>query len=140
MSAPRRSRREFVLAAAGLGGGLVFVSLRPWRTLVQVEAPGTPALRLSRLIEHRRSARAVGLEYLRDAPSGTTAAALAHLVGAGVPGGLAGRHAATDHKLRELLAARIRQDFDQERVVAVDGWVASLTEARLCAIVALVGV
>jgi hypothetical protein len=40
-------------------------------------------------------------------------------------------------ELRRALAARIRDDFDAECVVSVDGWVLSATEARLCALAAL---
>lgn len=36
------------------------------------------------------------------------------------------------------LAARSKRDFEQLRVVQVDGWVLSRTEARLCALAVLV--
>ena len=40
-------------------------------------------------------------------------------------------------RLRAGLARQLRADFGQSRVVRVDGWVLSLTEARLCALAAL---
>lgn len=40
--------------------------------------------------------------------------------------------------LRELLARQQRQDFQHRRIVTIDGWMLSETEARLCAISALV--
>lgn len=39
--------------------------------------------------------------------------------------------------LFEELRARFRDDFRQERTVAVDGWLLSRTEARLCALLTL---
>jgi hypothetical protein len=40
-------------------------------------------------------------------------------------------------RLRAGLARQLRADFAQSRVVRVDGWVLSVTEARLCALAAL---
>ncbi len=40
-------------------------------------------------------------------------------------------------ELHELLRAKHREDFDGGRVVVVEGWMLSLTEARLCAIASL---
>ena len=39
----------------------------------------------------------------------------------------------------EDLPARVRQDYAQERVVSIEGWLVSLTEARLAALVYLTG-
>ena len=41
----------------------------------------------------------------------------------------------TDPELiRQLLDERIRQDFTEEQVVTVDGWLLSQTEAKICAL------
>jgi hypothetical protein len=45
---------------------------------------------------------------------------------------------ASDEDLRQLLAASIRSDFEDDRIVEVDGWVLSPTEARLYALTTLV--
>jgi siroheme synthase len=42
-----------------------------------------------------------------------------------------------DPALARRLAEQVRTDFQHERVVLLDGWVLSLTEARQCALVAI---
>jgi hypothetical protein len=41
------------------------------------------------------------------------------------------------YKLREGLREKVRGDYQHGRCVCIDGWVLSITEARLCAIVSL---
>ena len=43
-------------------------------------------------------------------------------------------HRATDRELRQVVARAARQDFVDGRTTQLDGWVVSLTEARLCAL------
>lgn len=38
------------------------------------------------------------------------------------------------NELRESILDRIREDFDQGRIVRIDGWIISETEARQCAL------
>lgn len=45
--------------------------------------------------------------------------------------------AAGTREMSTLINDRIRQDFEAEQVVKVQGWVLSITEARLCALSAL---
>ncbi len=47
------------------------------------------------------------------------------------------RGCGTDGSSRSAIAANIRDDFAQGRIVDADGWQLSLTEARLCALAAL---
>jgi hypothetical protein len=42
-----------------------------------------------------------------------------------------------DRELMLALQQRIRQDYVEERVVKLEGWILSVTEARLCALTAL---
>jgi hypothetical protein len=44
---------------------------------------------------------------------------------------------AADHELISTLQQQIRQDYVEERVVKLQGWILSVTEARLCALTAL---
>lgn len=44
-----------------------------------------------------------------------------------------------DPQLAQWLAARIAQDFEEDRIVRVEGWVLSVTEARLSALSVLLG-
>ena len=46
---------------------------------------------------------------------------------------------ASSEALRQALGQQVRDDFAAARVARVDGWVLSVTEARLCALVALAG-
>ncbi len=135
---PGSSRRQFLAVGLGLGGSVLLGWLRPWRALVQIDAPSL-AVRLGRLLPHQQSARAVGLEYLRAAArANPTADDLVDLLANDVAGGHHTLRSASDGELRKQLALRSQQDFAEERTVALDGWVAALTEARLCAIAALV--
>ena len=45
--------------------------------------------------------------------------------------------AAGDRRRRRIVERRVADDFEAGRVVVVDGWVLSRTEAALCAAVAL---
>jgi hypothetical protein len=69
------------------------------------------------------SARAIGAAYLRAHPADTATLALQ------LPAGLT----------RRELQFVIRDDFAHERIVTVDGWMLSVTEARLCALAHLIG-
>lgn len=87
--------------------------------------------RLVRLFRYPNSARAVGAAYLRLHPEVAAAERLTALLGAdlGDDEGAA---------LASRLAARQRADFGAGRTVVVEGWVLSLTEARICALLAAV--
>ncbi len=43
----------------------------------------------------------------------------------------------TTQVIRDRISNRVRKDFAEEAVISVDGWVLSLTEARLYALAAL---
>ena len=122
LGARRRAVRW--LGRAGLGRGC-----RP--------GSGPRAARLLAALDRPASAAAVGRAYL--------AAIRPRPTGAGSPPGSkqALRCQACDPAqdrialLRAALARQIRADFAAARVVRVDGWVLSETEARLCGLAAL---
>lgn len=128
------SRRDLLkrLTVGGLAATLPLpLVLGPGR-----EAFEPLALRLARLFSQAHSAAFIGERYLathRETPDASVLAArvagdLRHylrLSGAGSDG------------LRALLAAQQKEDFAAGRTVNVEGWILSLTEARLCAIAAL---
>jgi hypothetical protein len=118
-------RRAFLAGLlAGLclaAAGRVFARARPG-----VGAADHP---LAALLRHPESAAAIGARYLRDHPDERSAA----LRLARPPGGVAPDRSAWRGALRSECA----RDFAEGRVVRVDGWILSRTEARLCAAVEL---
>jgi hypothetical protein len=80
----------------------------------------------------------VGREYLRCAPGETDARLLVDLI-CTRQGEKQVEHVQADtKKIREWLQLQQRQDFEQGHTVKVQGWILSATEARLCALAALV--
>jgi hypothetical protein len=133
----RISRRRFLGTVAGIGGSALAIKARPWRALVAFE-PVSVAERLAGLLAHRDSARIVGTAYLDRVPSEASATRLLDGIAARLPEGRGTIREASDDDLRAFLAASIRSDFEDDRVVEVDGWVLSPTEARLYALTTLV--
>ena len=92
--------------------------------------------RLAALFPHARaSARALGIACRRAGACAGTPQVLAEQVCADP----AERHRLTRCSVEELQAwidARIRADFTEGRIVRVEGWMLSETEARLYALVA----
>jgi hypothetical protein len=131
------ARRRFLAVAAGTVGGLAFVGSHPWRVLVSV-VPPSPAARLVSLFAHRDSARALGRVVLRTTRMSRSVPRLVNEVARGIEGGRGTMGRASDAELRDALAKSIRQDFAEDRIVTVDGWILSITETRLYALADLV--
>ena len=131
------TRRRFLATVSVLGGSALVVKTRPWRAMVSF-APVSAAERLAGLLTHRDSARVVGNAYLHGAPEEASVSHLVDRISAELPEGRRTVQEASTDELRALLAASVRSDFEEERVVKVDGWVLSPTEARLYALAALV--
>jgi hypothetical protein len=62
---------------------------------------------------------------------------LLDLIAADGSGGQAALSESADDELRVLLDHKMRRDFADEKVVQLQGWILSVTEARLCALMAL---
>lgn len=131
------TRRRFMATVSALGGTALVVKIRPWRALVSF-APVSAGERLAGLLTHRDSARVVGNAYLDRVPEEASVSRLVDRISAELPEGRQTVQDASSEELRALLAASVRSDFDEERVVNVYGWVLSPTEARLCALACLV--
>ena len=84
--------------------------------------------RLAALFHHQASARTIGRTYLQQHPLETNVHHLLEEIVASP---------ANDRELMVVLQQRIQKDFVEERVVKLDGWILSVTEARLCAPTAL---
>ena len=108
-----------------------------WSALAERMGP-TLGQHLIAVLNDRESARVVGLAYLHSVPQEADVQVLVELIALGFTGGSELLRNATGEKLRQLLDLRIRQDFAEERMVTLHGWLLSLTEARLCALATLV--
>jgi hypothetical protein len=85
----------------------------------------------------RSSATMVGLEYLRRNPQEGD---LQQLMGDLFDDDLVlmlRNNASVERDLNKSLEKKIREDFENGRVVSVQGWILSISEARFCAVVAL---
>jgi hypothetical protein len=91
------------------------------------------AERLAGCVREGGSARAIGRAYLAArAPR----ASVQEVAGRLWPPGLDPRGTGQAGELRQALLERFRADFAAGRIVSVDGWVLSETEAQLCALIA----
>jgi hypothetical protein len=133
---PKMRRRTFLLGAAGLGLSLSWRSLGSWPFL---GASPSRSERLARLLNHEESARIVGREYLRLVPAEASRRVLTSRVVERLPCGFRTMDAVSDDRLHELLLRGTLEDFEEERIVELRGWVLSRTEARLCGLAALRG-
>jgi hypothetical protein len=123
-------RRQFFAFALTAGGALLAQAglpgwLRPGNAL---------GARLVALFEHQDSARIVGLEYLKKNPQEANVHLLQDRIIAGFTGGYTALAQASDSTIRKLIEERVRQDFETDQIVKLQGWILSATEARLCAL------
>jgi hypothetical protein len=132
------SRRSFVRGALGLtaAAGLAAAA---GGSLLGRSLPASPAQRLASIVAHRESAVAVGREVLRVRPAEADIPVLLAALGASVPDLPRLLDQGSDDELRVALDRASRRDFAAagDGLVRVQGWVASRTEARVCAIIAL---
>ena len=126
MSATFTRRRLLALAAAaGIGAAA-------WR-LADDGVADSPEARLAAVLGDRDAARSVGERYLAGRPGERDEQALLRLLRPlGDPELLA------RDELGTRVRRAVREDFAQGRVVLVDGWYLSETEARLCALTTFV--
>ena len=110
----------------------------PWparaATRAAIDAAGSAAL--DKLLADAASAVVVGQKYLRGHPDERDPRRVRGDLAAALGGPL---EALDPALLRERVRRRVRQDFAEDRITLVDGWILSITEARLCALAALPG-
>lgn len=132
------SRRNFMrlLVATGLGNG--FSSYTSGAIADSPEGALSPlSNRLNGLLAAKESARVVGRRYLQLFPHEADTHRLTQLICRSER--RYERLARVDTSaLHDILARQQRLDFRNRRIVTIDGWTLSETEARLCAISALV--
>lgn len=123
------NRRQFLQISLGLG-------IACWLGAPTVNHPSTRAEQvtgnLAALLRHQASAQIIGQHYLQRYPHEANADRLFSLITAGLD------QSVDVQQVRTQLSQKIRQDFADERVVNLQGWLLARTEARLCALATLV--
>jgi hypothetical protein len=137
------SRRKFLLLGAGIGigGPLLAPHSLTWVASTWQDKGNTLQSRLLALFHHQPSARVIGNTYLQQFPQEANIRVLLKHIVADFSGGFSHSDdrlsSAADRELMGSLQRRIRRDFSEEKVVKLQGWILSATEARLCALAAL---
>lgn len=131
-------RRGFVVTALGLAATTLTARFGSTRQVMDHDT-ATDAERLVRSFSSPESAAELGRAYLATASRESSPALLVDRIAAGLPNGYKVLRMADDGQLKSLLARRLKEDFMAGNTVTVDGWVISQTEARLCALAALLG-
>lgn len=104
--------------------------------LLDSSTPGGPPLRpgfLTRLFDDAEILRLGALYRARVPAEDSVHALMRQLLGDRE----ASRLHPGDPALEPRLAEQVRRDFQSERVILLDGWVLSLTEARQCALMTI---
>ncbi len=123
-------RREFLGQASGAVSVVALPSLPWWARAEGIEAW------LGGMFEDPAAARTIGKAYLDQAgPVVDLPAVLAQL--SEKLGPSLAHDSESLENIRERITRRIRLDFAQGDCVNLDGWILSVTEARLCALAAL---
>lgn len=122
------SRRSLFRAAAAAAVAAVGAAYRHAPTNDRLLAA-----RLRSLVPHGAAAAVLGLAYLRRANAEVSTDALVTAILPGRSRLNASR--TSDQRLRAVLGRSIRDDFATGRTLVLRGWVVSVTEARLAALV-----
>ena len=92
---------------------------------------------LTRILADKRSARVIGGAFLRRFPQESELETLVDAICGGGSQRSAMAAIRQPGRRRELVVQQIRDDFASGRVLVLEEWTLSATEARLCALVAL---
>jgi len=96
------------------------------------------ALKLANVFGNKKSAGVVGRAYLRSRLAESNISWLLEELLPANPEVYNSLQASSLTQLKLYLLERRREDFRHNQVVNVDGWILSITEARLCALATLV--
>lgn len=126
-------RRHFLGALSG-----VIVGLPAWFGAAGSEAQARLSHRLVAVFRQPQSAIAVGRRFLDRHPEEAGAEPLTTRIVADLQARGWDPLRADTATLRAALSRQIQADFDTARVVQVQGWLLSATEARLCGLAAAI--
>ena len=125
------TRRGFIARAFSSFLGLIALSRCSTK-------PATPEEKLRKnlvgLFSKPESARLVGAEYLRAAKE-SGEKAFSNISSTLKEKFSASYTNTTKEQLKKFFSARRMKDFEEGRIVEVQGWILSVTEAQLCAVV-----
>jgi hypothetical protein len=93
--------------------------------------------KLVSFFSHKESAKNIGLEYLKSTPMEADVHLLTSLICSFNEEYREKLLRSNSKRLRELLRQRLCLDFEKDDIVTVHGWILAATEARLCALTAL---
>ena len=117
-------RRKFLGIATAGAAGVAWSAAGRERTLSEDAILGMP--RLLRFLGHDAVCR-IGVTYRGMTPVESSEQALAEAL-------LASMERVEPGTLETRLGARVQRDFDEGRILTIDGWIVSRTEARQCAL------
>ena len=128
-----RYTRRFVFLSIGCASGL---SLMPLHVKALALGATTDELagRLRTFFYDREAARRLGHLYIRQVPTEDDPRILARLAVASAEAPQVDGISLDRASLHQRLDAQVRDDFASGTTIALDGWVLSRTEARLCAL------
>jgi hypothetical protein len=129
------SRRHFLALGVAFAAPLLPGIARLVPLAGRTADPTTAAL-LARVADLPASARPVGRAYLAAAPGEANVQSLCTCIVDLLPAGSLTDEADAE-EVRVALSALVRDDFRAQRVVVVEGWILSVTEARLYGLAAL---
>lgn len=131
-------RRRFLTLMLWVGALGLCRPSGAWAAVRRRSVRDPAASRLVDVLASQESAAIVGREYLRRVPGEANVQVLLGSICSAWPGRGAELLETDTEMLRALLHQQRREDFEHGRVVNVGGWVLSATEARVCAMTAIV--
>jgi hypothetical protein len=132
----RRRLLQAGLGVAALAAGMSHLErLVPWR----LRRARSETRRVAVQLANTDNARAIGRSYLRLCPQEASADILERHIARRCDAISSGEGARAAGDGRTRFANAVARDFAEERIARVDGWILSVTEARLCALAALTG-
>jgi len=139
MTKKTRPSRRFFLRGLTYSASISLLSISSKHAWGTSHAPsGVLHLDLLQILNHPDSAKVIGRKYLLTSSEVTDVKTLANLICYEKTSNSNSYHYKHFSELNEFVQTRIRKDFEVERVVLVDGWILSQTEARLYALASLV--
>ncbi len=127
-------RRTFIRIATTASAALYFPNIQCQRT-----KPFAKLLSHPQALQHlfdSKTIHEIGEVYKKQAKDESDETALVKLLSADKQGKPI-NETADSASIASILSQKIQEDFEQNKIVVVNGWVLSLTEARQCALFSL---